>query len=172
MSHQEIYLGILWCAWFIMYHSHWLACLLINDHQTHTQRPHLHAGMCSLLWTCLKLSTSIGVHLHSTTIAKCTSQCHSDGPAMMSDCQHSADFLLRWCWSSSSDSLGTLNSWLFHPSPSLARLPVDVWHMITLRICAPLSSVRWGYRRYRSFIGRSIDWLIETECMPCGNINL
>ena len=29
--------------------------------------------------------------------------------------------------------------------------------MITLRICAPLSSVRWGYRRYRSFI--LIDWL-------------
>ena len=36
--------------------------------------------------------------------------------------------------------------------PAWSRL----WHMITLRICAPMSLVRWGYRRYRSFF-----WLID-----------
>ena len=50
-----------------------------------------------------------------------------------------------------------------------ARILTDIWmltnllwprlrHKIALRICAPLSSVRWRYRRYRSFI---IDWLID-----------
>ena len=34
-----------------------------------------------------------------------------------------------------------------------------LWHMITLRICAPLISVRWGYRRYRSCIA----WLIDAS---------
>ena len=44
------------------------------------------------------------------------------------------------------------------PGPLLTSLLWPrLWHMITLRICAPLNSVRWGYMRYRSFI----DWLIE-----------
>ena len=35
-----------------------------------------------------------------------------------------------------------------------------LWYMITLRMCVPLSSVRWGYRCYRSFI--DWYWLIDT----------
>ena len=42
-------------------------------------------------------------------------------------------------------------TWLSHPSPSAARLPVDE-PALALRICAPLSSIRWGYRRSESFI--------------------
>ena len=34
-----------------------------------------------------------------------------------------------------------------------------LWHMITLGICAPPTSVGWGYRRYRSFI----DWFIRID---------
>ena len=37
---------------------------------------------------------------------------------------------------------------------------LQLWHMLTRRICAPLSSVRWGYRRSRSFVDWLIDWQI------------
>ena len=36
-----------------------------------------------------------------------------------------------------------------------------LWHIITLGVCAPLSSVRWGYRRYRSFI----NWSIKNDTL-------
>ena len=40
--------------------------------------------------------------------------------------------------------------------------------MITLKICAPLSSVHWGYRRYGSFIDWLIDWkLMIVICFIC-----
>ena len=43
----------------------------------------------------------------------------------------------------------TYLTWLSHPSSTVIRLSVDkpvwprLWHMITLRICAPLSSIPW-----------------------------
>ena len=51
--------------------------------------------------------------------------------------------------------------WLSHPSFSVARLPVEepafAWimtHDYAIKICVPLSSVRWWFRRYKSFF----DW--------------
>ena len=63
---------------------------------------------------------------------------------------HGFPALAPWCPGSPLTNL--LWSWL--------------WHMTMLRICAPLSLVLWGFRRYRGLIGGLIDWIYPSYPNP------